>query len=345
MKLQSMFLAALAAACAPVLCMGAEKKLNVVTTTTDLKSIVEAVGGSHVSVTSLGSGKEDPHFIQAKPSYMMAARKADLWVRVGMELEIGYEELILDGSRNRNIRVGSDGHLDASEGVIRLEVPTQKVDRSMGDVHPLGNPHYWLDPWNGRAMARNVRDRLKKLDPAGAADYDANYVSFEKRVDEAVFGKELVEKMGGEALWQMELAGKLEAGLKEKGLADKLGGWMGKLRPHRGAKIVTYHRSWSYLASRFGLEVAEELEAKPGIPPSPKHLAEVIETARAGGVKVLLKEPFYERKGPDFVAAKAGLTVVEAANTVGGQKEASDYIAMLDNVVRRVADALGAAGK
>lgn len=342
MKLQSMFLAALAAACGPVLCMGGEKTLNVVTTTTDLKSIVEAVGGSHVSVTSLGSGREDPHFIQAKPSYMMAARKADLWVRVGLELEIGYEELILDGSRNRNIRIGSDGHLDASEGIIRLEVPTQKVDRSMGDVHPLGNPHYWLDPWNGRAMARNVRDRLKKLDPAGAADYDANCAAFEKKVDEAVFGKELVEKMGSEALWQMELAGKLEAGLKEKGLADKLGGWMVALRPYRGAKIVTYHRSWSYFASRFGLTVAEELEPKPGIPPSPKHLAEVIETAKAGGVKALLKEPFYEKKGPEFVASKAGLKVVEAANAVGGQPEAADYVSMIGNVVDKMAGALGA---
>ena len=159
----------------------AKDKLNIVTTTTPLASIAEAVGGNLVSVTSIGSGDEDPHFIAAKPSFMMKAKKADLWIRIGLELEIGYEGLILQGSRNPRIQINTPGHLDASEGIMKLEVPTARIDRSMGDVHPMGNPHYWLDPYNGRIIARNICNRLKQLDPQHAADYDANLgvLSFE----------------------------------------------------------------------------------------------------------------------------------------------------------------------
>jgi zinc/manganese transport system substrate-binding protein len=323
----------------------AGEQLTVVTTTSDLKSLAEAVGGTHVKVTSLNTGLDDPHFLSAKPSYMMTARKADLWIRIGLELEIGYEGLVIEGSRNKKIKVGEDGHLDASVGITRLEVPTGKVDRSMGDVHPEGNPHYWLDPYHGRIIARTICDRLKKLDPADADDYEKNCLAFQKKLDEAAFGQELVAKLGGEVLWPEEVAGKLDAALKEKGLTEKLGGWIGQMRPYRGTKIITYHRSWGYFTTRFGLEVIEELEPKPGIPPSPAHLIEVIETCKKDGAKLILAEPFYERKGPDFVASKANLKVVMAANSVGGQKEASDYIAMINNVVKQVSAALAEAGK
>jgi zinc/manganese transport system substrate-binding protein len=161
--------------------------LKVVTTTTDLKSVVEAVGGDKVEVASLGTGREDPHFIDAKPSCMVLARDARLWVRIGMELEIGYENLVIDGSRNPNIRVGAAGHLDASEGVLRQEVPTDKVDRSMGDIHPQGNPHYWLDPLNMRIVAKNVAARLSKLDPDNAEYYADRLKAFQARLDEAMF--------------------------------------------------------------------------------------------------------------------------------------------------------------
>jgi len=330
-----------------VLCTNvmAGDKINVVTTTSDLAAIASSIAGEYASVKSICTGQEDPHFIQAKPSFIMLARKANLWIRVGLELEIGWETPILDGSRNTKIRVGTDGHLDASEGIIRLEVPTQKVDRSMGDVHPLGNPHYWLDPWNGRVMARSIRDRLKKLDPTHAAAYDANCTAFEKRLDESLFGKELVEKIDAETLWQMELAGRLEEGLMEKRLSDELGGWLGAMRPYRGSKIITYHRSWVYFADRYGLGIVAELEPKPGIPPSPGHLVEVIQTAKVNNVKVLLVEPFYEKKGPEFVASKTGATLVVAGNSVGGQPEASDYVSMLDNIVRRVTTALSSGTK
>ena len=320
-------------------------KQQVVTTTSDLASIAQAIGGDHVQAKSICTGQEDPHVLQAKPSFIMLARNADLWIRIGMELEIGWENPVIDGSRNRKIRVGAGGHLDASEGVLRLDVPSgQKIDRSMGDVHPLGNPHYWLDPWNGRIVAQAIRDRLKTLDAARGADYEANCAAFIKKLDEGMFGAALVEKFGGEALWRMELAGALDAGLKEKNAADQLAGWAGKLRPYRGTKILTYHKSWIYFTNRFGLSIVGELEPKPGIPPSPGHLAQIVETAKTGGGKLILVEPFYEKKGPKFVAERAGIPVVEAANSTGGVAEASDYVAMLEQVVTRVTGALQGKG-
>jgi ABC-type Zn uptake system ZnuABC Zn-binding protein ZnuA len=321
----------------------AQDKLDIVTTTTNLKSLAEAVGGEHVSVFSLAGGSEDPHFVEAKPSYMVKARNADLWIRVGLELEIGYEELILAGSRNRRIRVGAPGHLDASEGIQPLEVPRGKVSRSMGDVHPLGNPHYWLDPYNGRIMARNICRRLKELDAGHAADYDRNLAAFLLKLDSAMFGSQLVEAVGGEKLWKMQSDGTLDSFLKSQTLA--LDGWLAKLQPFAHAKIVTYHRSWPYFMRRFHLDDVAELEPKPGIPPSPSHVLEVINTMKAQKVGVILMETFYNRADADAVAAKTGAKVVEVASAVNAQKEATDYIAMLDNVVTRLSHALSEVAK
>ncbi len=310
--------------------------LKVVTTTTDLKSIVEAVGGEAVEATSICRGYENPHAIQAKPSYMMAARKADLWVRVGMDLEIGYERLIIEGSRNRKIRVGSPGHLDASSGVLRLEVPQAKVTRLMGDVHPLGNPHYWLDPLNGRIMAKTIAGRLAELSPGKADLFRQNLHAFQEALDQHMFGANLVQQVGGERLWALELDGKLDGFLEAEKLEHKLGGWLAKMRPLRGRKIITYHRSWSYFAGRFGLVVADELEPKPGVPPSPSHLAEVIERANREHIEAILMEPFYRRKAADFVASRTGAKVLVCAHSVGGQKKAGDYLSLIDLVVSRL---------
>lgn len=287
----------------------AKDRLNIVTTTPNLASIAEAVGGEHVSATSIGSGDEDPHFIEAKPSYMIKAKNADLWIRVGLELEIGYESLILQGSRNPRIHIGSQGHLDVSEGIIPLEVPTQsmKIDRSMGDVHPLGNPHYWLDPYNGKIIAQNICRRLKQLDPEHAGDYDRNLAAFLSKLDNA------------------------------------MAGWVAKLKPFEHSKIVTYHRSWSYFAHRFNLEVVTELEPKPGIPPGPGHILEVINTMKSEKAGVILMEPFYNRDDAEAVAKKTGAKVVVVANAVNEQVK--DYIAMLDNIVTRLSEALSEASK
>jgi zinc/manganese transport system substrate-binding protein len=282
----------------------AKDKLNIVTTTTNLASIAKEIGGEHVDVFSIGGGDEDPHFIQAKPSYMMKAKKADLWIRVGMELEIGYERLILQGSRNPRIQIDSPGHLDVSEGIPKLEVPTGKVDRSMGDVHPMGNPHYWLDPYNGKIIAENICRRLKQLDPGHTEDYDHNLASFEMKIDNAMTG------------------------------------WSAKLKPFEHSKIVTYHRSWSYFANRFNLDIVAELEPKPGIPPGPAHILKVINIMKSEKVRIILMEPFYNRDDADAVAKKTDAKVVVVPNAVTGQKKTGDYIAMIDNVVTQLSEAL-----
>lgn len=321
----------------------AKDRLNIVTTTTNLKSIAEAVGGEHVAVTSLATGSEDPHFVDAKPSYMARTRNADLWIRIGLELEIGYEDLILSGSRNPRLRVGSPGHLDASQGIIPLEVPDGKVSRSMGDVHPLGNPHYWLDPYNGRIIARNIARRLKQLDAEHAADYDRNLAAFLLKLDNAMFGAKLVESVGGDRLWAMQTDGTLDGYLKDQALPPD--GWFARLKPFEHTKLVTYHRSWPYFARRFGLDVVGELESKPGIPPSPAHVLEVINTMKSEKVGVILMEPFYRRSDAEAVADRTGAKVVVAAAAVNGQKEAADYVALFDNAVARLSDALTEAPK
>jgi ABC-type Zn uptake system ZnuABC Zn-binding protein ZnuA len=321
----------------------AKGKLSVVTTTTNLASIAEAVGGDHVNVSALSTGKEDPHYIAAKPSYMLKARKADLWIRIGLELEIGYERLILEGARNARIHVGASGHLDASEAITPLEVPTGKISRTMGDVHPLGNPHYWLDPYNGRIIARNIARRLKQLDRGHSADYDRNLAAFLLKLDSAMFGGKLVEAVGGAKLWKMHSDGTLDSYLKDHSLS--LEGWLGKLRPFEHARIVTYHRSWPYFLRRFHLDDVAELEPKPGIPPGPGHILEVINTMKSENVGIILMETFYSRADAEGVAEKTEAKVVVVATAVNAQPEADNYIEMLDNIITRLSSALSEVSK
>lgn len=285
-------------------CYGKEV-MSILTTTEDLKSIARAIGGDRVKVDSLARGCQDPHFVAAKPSFMIKAKNADLFIRVGLELEIGYEELIIDGSRNQKIRIGGPGHLDASEGVGLLEVPTTtKVDRSMGDVHPMGNPHYWLDPENARIMARNIAGRLSELSPEDAEYFMENLAAFDKKMDE------------------------------------KMAEWNKKMAPFKGKNIAIYHRSWPYFADRFGLVTACELEPKPGIPPSPAHLKEVIDMIRRDKIKVIIMEVFYDEKPARFVAAETGARVIIVPNSVGGTKEAKDYFSLMDTIIDKLVEGL-----
>ncbi len=283
----------------------AQEKINILTTTSDLKSIAEFIGGDKVKVDGLAKGYQDPHFVEAKPSFMIKAKKADLFIRVGLELEIGYEELIIDGSRNPKIRIGQLGHLDASEGALLLEVPTTtKIDRSMGDVHPMGNPHYWLDPLNAKIIASNIAERLSKLRPEEEAYFERNLSDFNHKIDE-----KLIE-------------------------------WKKKMAPFKGEKVAIYHRSWPYFFNRFDLEIACELEPKPGIPPSPEHLREVIEKIKQENVKVILMEVFYDEKPARFVAQATGAKVVIVPNSVGGTKEAQDYFSLMDTIIDKLAQGL-----
>ncbi len=312
--------------------------LRVVTTTTDLKSLAEAIGGDRVQVTAIAQGNQDPHHIEAKPSYILQARRADLWVRAGLDLEIGWESIILEGSRNRRIQIGTTGHLDASEGIEPLDVVGGLAHPLAGDIHPRGNPHYWVDPWNGRLMAASIGARLTKLAPSDAQFFADRLKAFQKRLDEATFGPEAVAEAGGEKLWEAQRRGELDALLAERKLA--LGGWAGKMRPFRGAKIATYHRSWVYFARRFGLEIAAELEPKPGVPPSPAHLRGVMNRVQGEKIRALLVEPFYDRRAPDLVAERTGIEVLVVTLSVGGQEGVGDYLTLVANIVDRLSAAL-----
>lgn len=312
--------------------------LRVVTTTADLKSLAEAIGGDRVQAAAIAQGNQDPHYIEAKPSYILRARRADLWIRVGLDLETGWEPIILEGSRNPRIQIGTQGHLDASEAIKALDVVGGLAHPFAGDIHPRGNPHYWVDPWNGRLLAASIADRLAKLAPGDAAYFAGRLEAFQKRLDEAMFGPDAAAKLGGEKLWEAQLRGQLEPLLAEQKLP--LGGWAGKMKPFRGAKIATYHRSWVYFARRFGLEVAAELEPKPGVPPSPAHLRDVMSKVQSEKIRALLVEPFYDRRAPDLVAERTGTKVLVVTLSVGGQEGVDDYFALIANIVDRLSAAL-----
>lgn len=316
------------------------KTIQVVTTTPDLKSITEYIGGDKVKVISIATGYQDPHFVEAKPSYMIKTKNADLFIRVGMELEIGWEQLIIEGSRNPKIGFNERGHLDASEGIMRLEVPTGKIDRSMGDIHPYGNPHYWTDPLNGKIMARNIKNRLSELLPSDSAYFENNLSLFYRKINEAFVGKKLTDKLGDQKLTNLIISGKFYNFIKENNLENELGGWLLEVKPYQGAKIITYHNSWPYFASRFGFVIIDQLEPKPGIPPNPTHIREVIDQMMSQKVKGILMEPFYDEKPAKFVAEKTGSKVVMVPNSVGGNDQAKDYISLIDTILKNIVAAL-----
>jgi ABC-type Zn uptake system ZnuABC Zn-binding protein ZnuA len=291
--------AALAGAARP-----AAAALNVVTTTEDLASIAREVGGDRVKVESLARGYQDPHFVEAKPSFVIKLHSADLLIAVGRELEIGWLPPLITQSRNSKIQPGGSGYLDASLNVRILEIPTGQITRAMGDVHPQGNPHYWLDPRNGRRIAQAVQQKFAALQPADAAYFAQRHAAFDQKLAAA------------EKRWDAQMA------------------------TYKGTKVVTYHRSWSNFADRFGLDVIGYVEPRPGIPPSPSHTLDVIREMKAQGVKVILVEPYFDLKTPNSIARETGATVLVMPPSVGGVKEATDYVALFDYDVRLIADAL-----
>src|SRR6185436_1739779 len=234
--------------------------LKVVTTIQDLASLTKEVGGDRVTVTSIARGYQDPHFVEPKPSFLLLLKNADLLEVVGLDLEIGWLPPLIDQSRNNKIRPGSAGYLDLSRGVEILDRPQGAVNRSMGDVHPLGNPHYWLDPANAVRIAIQVEKKLEELRPADAAYFQAQLNSFKTRMNDA----------------------------------DKR--WRAALAPFRGAKVVTYHNSWPNFMRRYGLNVVGYIEPKPGVPPSPSHLFDLIGMMKAQNVKVIIMEPYFDAK-------------------------------------------------
>jgi len=285
-------------------------KLSVVTTTEDLAAIAREVGGDRVEVASLSKGYQDPHFVDAKPSYMVQLKKADLFVHVGRELEVGWAPGLVSGSHNPRIQQGAAGNVDASAQVQVIEVPSQ-VSRSQGDIHPFGNPHYWLDPANGAPVARAIRDGLVRVSPADKATFDAHEADFEKRLTAAV------------ARW--------------KGQAAALG--------LNGMKVVTYHRSWSYFARAYGLQVVDFVEPRPGIPPSPNHVADLVNEMKGGGVRVLLMETFFDARVPQKISRDTGVPLAVLPTSVGAEPAIHTYFDLFDRLFVELGAALHGGSK
>ncbi|HXI14303.1 MAG TPA: metal ABC transporter substrate-binding protein [Thermoanaerobaculia bacterium] len=279
-------------------------KLKVVTTTADLASIAQEIAGDRASISSIARGYQDPHSVETKPSFLLQLRQTDLLVVVGLELEAGWLPPLLDQSRNQKIRPGTSGYLDVSQGVEILDRPTGTVNRSMGDVHAMGNPHYWLDPANAVRIAIQIQQRLGQLDPSNAAVYSSRLGNFKQRLNEA----------------------------------NKR--WTAQLAPYRGAKVVTYHNSWASFAKRYGINVVGYVEPKPGVPPSPSHTFQLIKLMKEQRVKAVLVEPYFDLKTPQSVASRTGARVLVLFPSVGATPAVGDYIKLFDRNVSELVKVL-----
>jgi ABC-type Zn uptake system ZnuABC Zn-binding protein ZnuA len=322
------------------------EELRVCATTPDVGALVREVGGDRVSVTVFVKGTEDPHFAEAKPSFVKQLNQADLYVQAGFELEMGYAPVLLQQARNPRIILGSPGFLDLSPAAGRpLDVPGTAVDRSMGDVHPYGNPHYLLDPLRGLAAAEIIERKLVELDPADQSYFEGRLREFQESLFEDLVGPGLAEKYAGDApkLAFLFQAGRLGSFLEERGQRALLGGWLGKMLPHFGAKAVDDHPIWPYFAHTFGLTIVAHLEPLPGVPPTTRHLEEVVTRMKAQDVKLVLASAYYDPRYAKLVADSTGATVVRMANQVEAVPEADTYLHMISYNVDQVAAALGGA--
>lgn len=281
----------------------AAKKLSVVATTPDLAALAREIGGDAVDVSALAKPTEDPHFVDAKPSHIVTLNRADVLIEGGAELEIGWLPPLLESARNDRIAMGAPGHIVASQGIRMLEVPAT-FDRSRGDVHSLGNPHFLLDPLNAKIIAAQIAEHLAQVDPKSAELFRANLKRFDATVDQ------------------------------------KLAEWQKLLEPYRGARIVTYHKDFVYFGERFNLDIVENLEPKPGIAPSPQHLAKVIALMNAQKARVILVQPYQNRKTAETVARQTDAVVLDIPQQPGAIKGTTTYFELMDYLVRTLATAL-----
>jgi len=281
-----------------------EAKINVVATLPDFGAIAQEIGGDKVKVTTIAKGTEDAHFVDARPSFIRVLNQADLLIEGGAELEIGWLPPLVNSARNSKILADAPGHLILAPAIRLLEVPSGPIDRSMGDVHPLGNPHFWLDPSNARIIAAGIAASLSRLDPGSATVFQNNLRSFDAKLD------------------------------------AKLAEWDKELAPYRGIKVVTYHKSYDYFLDHFGFVLAGTIEPKPGVEPSPGYINELIPRLKAEGVKLVLVEPFRPRKTPEYVAQAIGARLLILPEKVGGNEKAADYFGLFDYDVSQIAAAM-----
>ncbi|MFC1679656.1 metal ABC transporter substrate-binding protein [Elusimicrobiota bacterium] len=281
----------------------AQSKLRVVTTSEDLAYIARRVGGDRVRVTSLSSGDQDLHLVEPRPSMVMKVKRAHVFVRIGLDIDM-WADALLAAARNKRVAFGSPGYVDASVGMPLMQIPKGKVDGSMGDIHVYGNPHYWLDPLNSDDMSKNIMDGLCRVEPEHCSEFKANRRAF----------------------------------LED--LVTKLREWGKIMAPHKGARLVTYHNSWVYFARRFDLEIVGNIEPKPGIPPTPSHLRKLIDTMESTGAKVIMSEVYFPKRGPQKVAAKTGAKVLSVPSSVGGLKGIDTIFDLFDHITSRLAESL-----
>jgi zinc/manganese transport system substrate-binding protein len=278
-------------------------QLKVVTTLTDLQSIAKLIGGERVDAFAIATGFQNPHFVDPKPSYILKLARADVFVTVGLDLEIGWVPPLLNSARNAKIAKGGEGYVDASVNIPLLQVPTS-ASREQGDIHVFGNPHYWLDPMNGKIIARNIADGLIRVDPDHRSEYEANLKSFNQTID-----------------------------LKTKE-------WTDRLRPYSKTKVIAYHNEWPYFEQRFGLDIVDFLEPKPGIPPTPSQLLKVINEIKRDHIKIIIISPYFTTESAELVARNSGSKVITLATSVGANDRIKTYYDLFDYDVAQILDAL-----
>lgn len=305
MKIKRLFLSAALLCLAPSLLLA---KVRVVTTTEDLAALTREVGQDLVQVQSIAKGYQDPHFVEAKPSYLLKLKRADLFIQVGLELEVAWAPALLTSARNSKILPGNIGYLDASTGCEILQTASGRVDRSMGDIHPMGNPHYWLDPFNGLVIAGNIAEKLSLLDPQHAAEYKANLARFDKE------------------------------------LSEKKKAWDKLAQSIRGIRVVTYHNSWPNFANRFGIEVVNFIEPRPGVPPSPSHVQSLINQIKTEGIPIILVELYFDTKLPKKIERNTNAALLIVPPSVGSEKDIRTYFELFDRNLNLIKSALGQGG-
>lgn len=281
----------------------ASAQVQVVTTLPDLASITRYVGGDHVEVFSIAKGYQNPHFVDPKPSFIVKLTRADMYVTVGLDLEKGWAPQLVESSRNSKIQRGNPGYVDASEGISLLQVPST-INPEEGDIHIYGNPHYWLDPLRGKQIAETIYNHLAEISPENEADFAKNLESFKNTIDE------------------------------------KMEEWQQKMEPFKGTTIIAYHNEWVYFEERFGLEIADFLEPKPGIPPTPSQLVTVIDKVKSQNIPVLINSPYFSSKSPNVVARNTNIELAQLSTMTGGYDEIENYIDLFDYNINTMVEAL-----
>jgi len=320
------------------------KKITVICTLPTLKALADEIGGTRVDVVALARGDQDPHFVTPTPVLMKKTRDASLFVENGFSLELWADEVV-NGSGNSKIAKGSSGRVVAGTGIAALEIPSV-LSREMGDIHPQGNPHVWLDPLLAKQEANNIAEALKRADPAGATYYDQRKNDFGTRIDNAMFGEELVKLVGIQKLTRLVQTGELQSFLDTtklggQPLSAKAGGWLKQAQTLSGIKVYEFHKVWAYFARAFGMKIVGTIEERPGIPPGPQHVRQVTDQIKSEKIPLILVDNFYDPALPNNISRETGTRVVILPNQVEGEQTIKTYFALIDHLIKQMTTALG----